>query len=41
MNDEAPEAIVVAVEVDEPLLRERLVELFGTIAGIKLAPRRR
>jgi DNA-binding CsgD family transcriptional regulator len=37
MNDEAPEAIVIAVEVDEPLLRERLVELFGAIAGIKLA----
>lgn len=37
LNEETQEAIVIAVEVDEPALRERLVELFGAIPGVQLA----
>jgi len=34
-DERAP--IVIAVEVDEPHLRERLVELLGAIPGVRLA----
>jgi DNA-binding CsgD family transcriptional regulator len=34
-DERAP--IVITVEVDEPLLRERLVELLGAIPGVRLA----
>ena len=34
-TEETP--IVIAVEVDEPALRERLVEIFGAIPGVQLA----
>jgi len=35
LSEQAP--IVIAVEVDEPILREKLVELLGAIAGVRLA----
>jgi len=35
LNEETP--IVIAVEVDEPVLRERLLELLGAIPGVQLA----
>jgi DNA-binding CsgD family transcriptional regulator len=35
LSEEAP--IVIAVEVDEPTLREKLVDLLGAIPGVRLA----
>jgi len=35
LSEDAP--IVIAVEVDEPILREKLVELLGAIPGVRLA----
>ena len=37
MSEPSREAIVIAVEVDEPDLKERLVALFGTMPGVRLA----
>ena len=37
MSEDEPAPIVIAIEVDEPLLRERLVELLGAMAGVRLA----
>jgi DNA-binding CsgD family transcriptional regulator len=38
VSEEAP-AIVVAIEVDDPLLADRLASLLGGIAGLRLAAR--
>ena len=38
MSGETP-AIVVAIEVDDPLLADRLASLIGGIAGLRLAAR--
>ena len=38
MSEEAP-AIVVAIEVDDPLLADRLSSLLGGTAGLRLADR--
>ena len=38
MSGETP-AIVVAIEVDDPLLADRLASLLGGIAGLRLAAR--
>ena len=37
MNDETPPAIVVAVEIDDPVLADRLTSLLGGVAGLRLA----
>jgi len=37
LSEDEPAPIVIAIEVDEPLLRERLVELLGAMAGVRLA----
>jgi DNA-binding CsgD family transcriptional regulator len=34
---EPPATIVIALEVDEPELKERLIELLGAIPGVRLA----
>jgi len=34
---EPPDTIVIAVEIDEPELKERLIELLGAIPGVRLA----
>jgi DNA-binding CsgD family transcriptional regulator len=33
-----PDTIVIALEVDEPELKERLVDLIGAIPGVRLVP---
>ena len=35
---EPPDTIVIALEVDEPELKERLVDLIGAIPGVRLVP---
>jgi DNA-binding CsgD family transcriptional regulator len=35
---EPPDTIVVALEIDEPELKERLVDLLGAIPGVQLVP---
>ena len=35
---ELPDTIVIALEVDEPELKERLVDLIGAIPGVRLVP---
>ncbi|MEA2808133.1 MAG: hypothetical protein QOJ17_2274 [Rhodospirillaceae bacterium] len=37
MNDETQPAIVIAVEIDDPALADRLASLLGGIAGLRLA----
>ena len=37
MNDETQPAIVIAVEIDDPALADRLALLLGGIAGLRLA----
>jgi DNA-binding CsgD family transcriptional regulator len=37
VNDETPPAIVVAVEIDDPVLADRLTSLLGGVAGLRLA----
>jgi DNA-binding CsgD family transcriptional regulator len=37
VNDETQPAIVVAVEIDDPALADRLASLLGGIAGLRLA----
>ena len=39
MSEETSPAIVVAIEVDDPLLADRLASLFGGVAGLRLAAR--
>ena len=38
MSEETP-AIVVAIEVDDPMLADRLASLLGGVAGLRLAAR--
>ncbi len=33
-----PDTIVIALEIDEPELKERLVDLLGAIPGVRLVP---
>lgn len=35
---EPPDTIVIALELDEPELKERLVDLLGAIPGVRLVP---
>ena len=35
---EPPDTIVIALEIDEPNLKERLVDLLGAIPGVRLVP---
>jgi DNA-binding CsgD family transcriptional regulator len=35
---EPPDTIVIALEIDEPELKERLVDLLGAIPGVRLVP---
>jgi len=35
---EPPATMVIALEIDEPELKERLVELLGAIPGVRLVP---
>jgi len=35
---ELPDTIVIALEIDEPELKERLVDLLGAIPGVRLVP---
>lgn len=35
---EPPDTIVIALEIDEPELKERLVDLIGAIPGVRLVP---
>jgi len=35
---EPPDTIVIALEVDDPELRDRLVDLIGAIRGVRLVP---
>jgi DNA-binding CsgD family transcriptional regulator len=35
---ESPTTIVIALEIDEPELKERLVDLLGAIPGVRLVP---
>jgi len=35
---EPPDTIVIALEVEEPELKERLVDLLGAIPGVRLVP---
>jgi DNA-binding CsgD family transcriptional regulator len=35
---EPPTTIVIALEIDEPELKERLVDLLGAIPGVRLVP---
>jgi DNA-binding CsgD family transcriptional regulator len=37
VNDETQPAIVIAVEIDDPVLADRLASLLGGIAGLRLA----
>jgi DNA-binding CsgD family transcriptional regulator len=37
VNDETQPAIVIAVEIDDPALADRLASLLGGIAGLRLA----
>jgi DNA-binding CsgD family transcriptional regulator len=37
VNDEPQPAIVIAVEIDDPALADRLASLFGGVAGLRLA----
>ena len=37
MNDETQPVIVIAVEIDDPVLADRLASLLGGIAGLRLA----
>lgn len=37
MNGEIPPAIVIAVEIDDPVLADRLASLLGVVAGLRLA----
>jgi DNA-binding CsgD family transcriptional regulator len=39
VSEEIPPAIVVAIEVDDPLLADRLASLLGGVAGLRLAAR--
>ena len=39
MSAEISPAIVVAIEVDDPLLADRLASLLGGVAGLRLAAR--
>ena len=39
MSEETSPAIVVAIEVDDPLLADRLASLLGGVAGLRLAAR--
>ena len=39
MSEETSPAIVVAIEVDDPLLADRLALLLGGVAGLRLAAR--
>jgi DNA-binding CsgD family transcriptional regulator len=35
---EPPDTIVIALEIDEPNLKERLVDLLGAIPGVRIVP---
>jgi len=35
---EPPDTIVIALEIDEPELKERLVDVLGAIPGVRLVP---
>jgi DNA-binding CsgD family transcriptional regulator len=35
---EPPDTIVIALEIDEPELKDRLVDLIGAIPGVRLVP---
>ena len=35
---EPPDTIVIALEIDEPELKEQLVDLLGAIPGVRLVP---
>ena len=35
---EPPDTIVIALEIDEPELKERLIDLLGAIPGVRLVP---
>jgi DNA-binding CsgD family transcriptional regulator len=39
VSEETSPAIVVAIEVDDPLLADRLASLLGGVAGLRLAAR--
>jgi len=39
VSEETSPAIVVAIEVDDPLLADRLASLLGDVAGLRLAAR--
>jgi DNA-binding CsgD family transcriptional regulator len=37
VSDEAPSPVVVAIEIDDPELADRLAALLGSVAGLRLA----
>jgi DNA-binding CsgD family transcriptional regulator len=38
VSEEAASPIVIAIELDDPVLRDRLAALLGSVAGLALAP---